>query len=91
MAERKPYWAFLYNDFISQTELHKLEARLGPLEVALVKRSRELADSPNSHNERPGIQIACKKLLEIKIRKLRFPATFTEQDGKEEQLAGQRQ
>lgn len=44
MTNRKPqpYWAFLYNDFIRQTELSKMKARLGSLESALSERLQEL-------------------------------------------------
>ena len=47
----QPYWAFLYNDFILQTQPTKLQARLGPLEDAIVERLQHLDRTANSHAE----------------------------------------
>jgi hypothetical protein len=70
---KRPYWAFLFNDFISQTDRDKLRERLEPLELELYKRSRELANENEAQAERLAIQTACEKLLEIKTQKLGFP------------------
>ena len=50
-----PYWAFLYNDFILQTQPTKLQARLGPLEDAIVERLQHLDGTANSHAEKLAI------------------------------------
>jgi hypothetical protein len=71
MAER-PYWAFLFDDFINQTEITKLKARLEPLEVAIYERTQELSSTPES-DELRSIHSACKKILEIKTHQLGFP------------------
>ncbi len=44
----QPYWAFLYNDFILQTQPTRLQARLGPLEDAIVERLQHLDGTANS-------------------------------------------
>ena len=75
MANRteQPYWAFLYNDFTLQTQPTKLQARLGPLEDAIVERLQHLDGAANSHAEKLAIQEACRRLLQVKIEKLGFP------------------
>jgi hypothetical protein len=70
---KQPNWAVLFNDFISQTDRDKLKARLEPLEVAIYKRSRELANEPEAQAEQLAIQTASERLLEIKTTKLGFP------------------
>ena len=71
---RQPYWVFLYNDFVLETEPIKLHARLGSLEGAIVERLQELDGSvTDSHAERLAIKEVCRKLLQIKIEKLGFP------------------
>jgi hypothetical protein len=71
---RQPYWVFLYNDFVLETDPLKLNARLGSLEGAIVERLQELDGSiTDSHAERVGIKEACRKLLQVKIEKLGFP------------------
>ena len=69
----QPYWAFLYNDFILQTQPTRLQARLGPLEDAIVERLRHLDGTANSHAEKLAIQEAYRRLLQMKIEKLGFP------------------
>jgi len=69
----QPYWAFLYNDFTLQTQPTKLQARLGPLEDAIVERLQHLDGTANSHAEKLAIQEACRRLLQMKIEKLGFP------------------
>ena len=66
------YWAFLYNDFILQTQPTKLQARLGPLEDSIVERLQHLDGTANSHAEKLAIQEACRRLLQMKIEKLGF-------------------
>ena len=76
MANRmqQHYWAFLYNDFLLQTEPAKLQARLGPLEGAIFERWQELNGSAaNSHAERLVINEASRKILQVKVEKLGFP------------------
>jgi hypothetical protein len=75
MAER-PYWAFLFDDFINQTEITKLKARLEPLEFAIYERAQELSSMPESEELR-AIHAACKKILEIKTHQLGFPPIST--------------
>ena len=75
MANRtqRPYWAFVYNDFILQTQPTKLQARLGPLEDAILERLRELAGAPDSYAEKIAIKEACRRIRQVKIEKLGFP------------------
>ncbi len=69
----QPQWAFLYNDFILQTEATAFRVRLEPLEAAIVERLQHLDGIANSHAEKLAIQEACRKLLQVKIDKLGFP------------------
>lgn len=72
---QQPYWAFLYNDFILQTEPAKFQARLGTLEGAIFERLLELnASTADSHAERLAIKEAHRKILQVKVEKLGFPA-----------------
>jgi hypothetical protein len=75
MDERiqQPYWAFLFKDFISESDPIKLQARLEPLERAIYERLQQLQDKPEHHEERSAIQMATEKILEIKTQKLGFP------------------
>jgi hypothetical protein len=75
MDERteQPYWAFLFQDFISDSDPVKLNTRLGPLEGAIFERLQELSVADDGHEERVAIQMASDKLLEIKTQKLGFP------------------
>ena len=71
---RQPYWVFLYNAFVLETDPIKLHARLGSLEDAIVERLQELDGSiTDSHAERLAIKEARRKLLQFKIEKLGFP------------------
>jgi hypothetical protein len=69
---KQPYWVFLYNDFVLQTETGKLQARLGPLEEAIFERLDELAES-NSYAEKIALKKACERILQLKTEKLGFP------------------
>ena len=70
---KHPYWVFLYNDFVLQTEAGGLQARLGPVEEAILERLDELAGNSDSHAETIAIQEACRKILQLKTEKLGFP------------------
>ncbi len=70
---QQPYWAFLYGDFLTQTDPAKLKALLEPLEAAIVERIRELADVPEVQKERLALQTATRRLLKIKTTRLDFP------------------
>jgi hypothetical protein len=70
---QQPYWAFLYDAFLTQTDPAKLKALLEPLEAAIVERIRELADVPEVQKERLALQTATRRLLEIKMTRLGFP------------------
>ena len=71
---KQPYWAFLYSQFLKQTDTAKMKAGLEQLESAMFERLRELADMPESysHKERRAIEAAGQKLLEIKTTRLGF-------------------
>jgi hypothetical protein len=69
----QPYWAFLFQDFVSESDPIKLKARLGPLESAIWERFQQLEGSSQHHEERVAIQMAKDKLVEIKTQKLGFP------------------
>jgi hypothetical protein len=69
----EPYWAFLFADFVMQTEPSKLKARLETLEAAIYERMQELTNTPNTDPERRAIDAACNKIIEIKTGRLGFP------------------
>jgi hypothetical protein len=71
---QQPYWAFLYKDFVSETDPAKLRARLDSLEGATFDRLKELDSSDDSHTEKVAIQEACRNLLQVKVEKLGFPS-----------------
>ena len=73
MEPSQPYWAFLFQDFISERDPIKLKARLDSLEGAMHDRLQELNGTSDGHAERAAIQSAAAKLLEIKTEKLGFP------------------
>ena len=72
-CQRQPYWVFLYNDFVLQTEAGSLQARLGPVEEAILERLDELAGNMDSHAEKTALGEACRKILQLKNEKLGFP------------------
>ena len=67
---QQPYWAFLYSQFLKQTDTAKMKARLEQLESAIWERRHELQGVPETQKELLALQAASKKLLEIKINKL---------------------
>jgi hypothetical protein len=71
---QQPYWAFLYSQFLKQTEPAKMKACLTQLEFAICERLQELTGTPESysHKERLAIEAARQKLLEIRTNKLGF-------------------
>ena len=71
---RKHYWAFLFEDFLSQTDPVKLHARLGVVESAITKRMRELDDSTDSDSERAALHEAEETVMVIKVNQLGFPS-----------------
>ena len=70
---KQPNWVFLYNDFVLQTEAGSLQARLGPVEEAILERLDELAGNMDSHAEKTALGEACRKILQLKNEKLGFP------------------
>ena len=70
----QPYWTFLFQEFIAESDPIKLKARLEMLESAIFERMQELKNSPtDDYEERVAIQMAMGKVLEIKTTKLGFP------------------
>lgn len=74
MADRtqQPYWAFLYQGFVLETDPVKLLARLGSLESAMSDRLQELNGSGDSYAEKVAIQEACRNLTQVKVGSLGF-------------------
>lgn len=72
---QQPYWAFLYSQFLKQTDTAKMKACLNQLEFAICEKLQELTGMPESysHKERLAIEAAREKLLEIKATRLGFP------------------
>lgn len=68
-----PYWILLFNDFIAETEPQKLRDRLSRVEEAIFLRLQELDSHATGQNERTALQMAAKRLLQIKTSKLGFP------------------
>jgi hypothetical protein len=73
-------WDLLYRDFISQSDPNKVRAQLEALEAAIFERLCELDNSQTSQAERAAIRQACDRILEIKTKKLGFPAIFSERN-----------
>jgi hypothetical protein len=73
VSPQKPYWVFLYNDFVLQTEAGGLQDRLGLVEEAILERLNELAGNTDSHAEKIALGEACRKILQLKNEKLGFP------------------
>jgi hypothetical protein len=73
---QQPYWAFLYSQFLKQTDTAEMRTCLEQLESAIFERRQELDVLPKSysHTERLALKAACQKLLEIKTNKLGFPS-----------------
>jgi hypothetical protein len=69
----KPYWVFLYHDFITHEDAAALQPRLASLEEA-ISHLQELNGSDDGHAERLAIKSPIEKLLIIKTTKLGFPA-----------------
>ena len=74
---QQPYWAFLYSQFLKQTDTANMKGCLSQLEFAICERRKELTGLPESysHKERLAIEAAREKLLEIKTTRLGFPST----------------
>jgi hypothetical protein len=67
-----PPWAYLYRNFVSQTDLTRMKECLGPLEDGIAARLQELGDRVDCQYERVAIQGAVNKILEIKTARLGF-------------------
>jgi hypothetical protein len=76
-STQHPYWVFLYNDFVLQTEPNKMRVRLETLELALADRMIELKGSKDYQAETLAIKEASRRLLQLKVEKLGIPPVST--------------
>ena len=77
---QQPYWSFLYDQFLKQTEPAKMRTHL-ELESAIFEQRQELEGMHESysHTERLALEAAWQKVLEIKTNKLGFPPVGREE------------
>jgi hypothetical protein len=69
----KPRWQELYEEASAETDREKLTGLVGQVEEAMMKRSEEIAHSPNHTEERNAMIEASENLLVIKTEKLSYP------------------
>jgi hypothetical protein len=69
----KPGWQELYEEVSAETHREKLTGLVARVEGAMMKRSEEIAHSPNHAEERNAMIQASENLLVIKTEKLSYP------------------
>jgi hypothetical protein len=69
----KPRWQELYEEVSAETDREKLTGLVARVEEAMMKRSEEIAHSPNHTEERNAMIQASENLLVIKTEKLSYP------------------
>jgi hypothetical protein len=69
-----PSWQKPLQDAVSEPELQKLAEKVAIAEAAIFQRMQELVASPDGNHESGAIREACKELLKIQTRRLKWPA-----------------
>jgi hypothetical protein len=70
-----PSWQKPLQDAINEPDLQKLPEKLSIAETAIFQRMQELVTSADGEQESAAIREACKELLKIQTRRLKWPAT----------------
>ena len=71
-------WKSLFLAVLGETDQNKLTERIHPAEGAIFLRLQELTDSPEHHDERSEIQVACAALLSIQVNRLGWPLSLSD-------------
>jgi len=77
-----PSWKEPFLEALRESDKVKLAELVHAAEGAIFLRLQELAESPDHHEERSQINVACAALLSIQINKLGFPSSLSEKPTK---------
>jgi hypothetical protein len=69
----KPRWLQLYEEVSTEADREKLTDLINRVEEAMMKRSEEIAHSPDHTDERNAMAQTLEDLLVIKTEKLSYP------------------